>query len=503
MVRGVRRVGGVGVAGTALVAVGSLVTSVVPASSWVVDVPLTGWMRTSMPGRMVGLAVVVAGLGLLVRAWLSVGRSVLVDPIAWRHRVNRLAALWAAPLLLVPPLFSRDAWSYAAQGAMVARGFDPYSTGPGVLSGPIVEAVDPMWMWTPAPYGPIPLAYGGLLARLTLDPYVLMLAHRLLAVLGLWLIAISVPKLAEACRVHPTVTAWLVVANPLMIAHGIGAAHNDILMIGLACYAVTHAKAGRWGTAAVLAGAAAAVKLPGGLVVIAIAAVMSPLASRIRTRVASLAIAGVVAVVSLVTIGELTGVGSGWLSALGVPGMVKSPFSIANLVGLGTSGVLEWLGLDDAAQRAFGVFRLIGMLVTLAVLATVALRSSVHHAVRAVGIGLLVLVLLGPTAHDWYFLWCLPFLAVARPGRRVVTLLVGVSVILTIAAPLNSSLRGALVPIVVTTSLVLIVLGVLLGKVRTLQPELTQRQEPQGGTPSPPDAAPPRSTSLAGLAVPD
>jgi alpha-1,6-mannosyltransferase len=151
--------------------------------------------------------------------------------------------------------------------------------------------------------------------------------------------------------------------------------------------------------------------------------------------------------------------------------MVRSPFSVANLVGLGTSGVLEWLGFDEAAQHAFGVFRLIGMLVTLAVVATVALRSSVHHAVRAVGIALLVLVLLGPTAHDWYFLWCLPFLAASRPGRRVVTLLVSVSVILTIAAPLNSSLRGALVPIVVTTSLVIVVVGVLLDKVRTLQPE--------------------------------
>jgi alpha-1,6-mannosyltransferase len=44
-------------------------------------------------------------------------------------------------------------------------------------------------------------------------------------------------------------------------------------------------------------------------------------------------------------------------------------------------------------------------------------------------------------------------------------------VILTIAAPLNSSLRGAVVPIVVTTSLVVLVAGTLLGRLRTLQPE--------------------------------
>jgi alpha-1,6-mannosyltransferase len=463
-----------GLTGAVLVAAGGLVTSVVPASSWIGAIGL----RASMPGRMAGLAVVVAGLGLMVRAWLAIGRSLLADPIGWRHRVNRIAALWSAPLLLGPPLFSRDAWSYAAQGAMVAEGFDPYAAGPGVLSGRIVEAVDPMWLWTPAPYGPIPLWYGGLAARVTLDPYLLMLAHRLLAVLGLWLIAISVPRIAAACRANPSVTAWLVVANPLTIAHGVGAAHNDLLMIGLACYAVTHASAGRWGTAAVLAGTAAAVKLPGGLVVIAIAAVMSPLAARVRTRVASLVIAGTVALVSLATIGELTGVGSGWAGALGVPGRVRSPFSIANLAGLGTSGLLEWLGLEGPAGHAFAAVRLAGIVAALGLVAVLAVRSSVHHAVRGTGIALLAVVLLGPTAHDWYFLWCLPFLAAARPGRRLTTVLVGVSVILTIAAPLNSSLRGALVPIVVTTSLVVLVAGALLGRVRTLQPDSTRSADP-------------------------
>lgn len=43
----------------------------------------------------------------------------------------------------------------------VAEGYNPYDVSPGVLSGDIVEAVDPMWMQTPAPYGPLPLAYGG------------------------------------------------------------------------------------------------------------------------------------------------------------------------------------------------------------------------------------------------------------------------------------------------------------------------------------------------------
>lgn len=402
----------------------------------------------------------------MVWAWLSVGRDVLAGV---RHRITPLVIAWSAPLLLTPPLFSRDAWSYAAQGALVAKGFDPYAVGPGALSGHIVEAVDPMWMATPAPYGPVPLAYGGALARLTLDPYLLMLAHRALALLGIVLIAWAVPRLATACRVDPTIATWLVVANPALITHGLGAAHNDVLMLGIACSAFAVALTGHWGTAAVLAGAAAAVKLPGGLVVIAIAAVMSPLA-RPRLRLASLAIAGVVAVVTLATIGELTGVGSGWLSALGVPGLVRSPLSIANLIGLGAAALLSWLGENTAAKQALQLVRLVGMLTALALIAALGLRSSIHNAARAVGFALLAVILLGPTAHDWYFVWSLPFLAVARPGRRLTTALVGTSTILTIAAPLNSSLRGALIPTLVTTSLVLVVLATLLPNLPTLQP---------------------------------
>ncbi|MDX2968676.1 polyprenol phosphomannose-dependent alpha 1,6 mannosyltransferase MptB [Kribbella solani] len=455
-----------GVVGAVVVAVASLVTSVVPPSSWVAALPVTGDLRHSLAGRMLGLTFMVAGLGLMAWAWLTVGRRVMAGE---RLPLLRYVAYWSAPLLLAPPLFSRDAWSYAAQGALVAKGFNPYDVGPGVLSGHIVEAVDPMWMQTPAPYGPLPLAYGGLAAHLTMDPYLLMLAHRLLAVLGIVLIAWSVPRLATACRADPAFATWLVVLNPMLLTHGIGAAHNDVLMIGLACSAFALALTGRWGTAAVIAGVAAAVKLPGGLVVIAIAAVMSPLAGRLH-RFASLVIAGAVSVLTLVTIGALTGVGSGWLGALDVPGLVRSPFSIANLVGMAASGVLGWLGEDTAAAQALQIVRLVGMVAALGLIALLSLRSSIHYAARAVGIALLAVVVLGPSAHDWYFLWCMPFLAVARPGRRLTTIMTAVSLIFTIAAPLNSSLRGATIPILTTTALVIAVVLPLLNHVRTLHP---------------------------------
>ena len=39
--------------------------------------------------------------------------------------LNRIACIWAAPLLIGPPIFSRDLYSYAADGLMVHRHISP------------------------------------------------------------------------------------------------------------------------------------------------------------------------------------------------------------------------------------------------------------------------------------------------------------------------------------------------------------------------------------------
>ena len=68
------------------------------------------------------------------------------------------------PLLLAPPLFSRDIYSYAAQGEMMSHHISPYHYGPGVLgAAPSVTLVDHLWLNTPVPYGPLFMETDGLL----------------------------------------------------------------------------------------------------------------------------------------------------------------------------------------------------------------------------------------------------------------------------------------------------------------------------------------------------
>ena len=141
-----------------LVLVGGLGVSVLPGSTPLMQHALLPQVHGSEVGRMVSLGIVMLGLGLVASQWLSLCRHVAHASVL--HSEDREDALalvrhatlvWSAPLVLAPPLFSRDGWSYAAQGMLAKAGISPYEHGPSVLSGPIVEAVDPRWMETVTP----------------------------------------------------------------------------------------------------------------------------------------------------------------------------------------------------------------------------------------------------------------------------------------------------------------------------------------------------------------
>lgn len=163
-----------GVLGSVLVTLGGLVVATLPASTPLLGLDALVALRSTELGRTLGLTVVIGGLGILAAQWLRLCRSTAAgdrDPDDDLALVRRVAVWWSVPLVLAPPLFSRDGWSYPAQGALVAAGVSPYDHGPGVLAGAVAEAVDPRWTDTPAPYGPVPLLLGGVGASVTSDPW--------------------------------------------------------------------------------------------------------------------------------------------------------------------------------------------------------------------------------------------------------------------------------------------------------------------------------------------
>ncbi|HET9519253.1 MAG TPA: polyprenol phosphomannose-dependent alpha 1,6 mannosyltransferase MptB [Actinoplanes sp.] len=440
---------GRGVLGYLAVLAGGLVISVVPESAWAASLPPVSALRADLVGRMLGLTVVVAGLGLAAAAWLRlVQYAAAEDGHGAGERlglVRRATAAWSIPLLVAPPLFSRDGWSYAAQGEMTRLGLNPYVWTPSVLDGPIVEAVDPRWMDTPTPYGPLPLLWGAFAAQLTDDPWLLVIAHRVLALVGVALLLWAVPRLAGwAGRDRAAATA-IAVPSPLVLGHGVAGVHNDLLMVGLVAAALVVATERRgWVAGAVLAGLAAAVKLPGGLAGIGVAlltlGVNVPVGQRIRRLVQVAAVATSV----LWLVGVLGGVGSGWVHALGVPGEVRTPLSAVTQLGWLTGVLLTPAGAS--VEESVAVARLLGQVAAVAVLGRLALRTATGvpaTAVRCVALGLLVVVVLGPVVHHWYLLWCVPLLAACHLGRRASAALLGAGALPGLVGPLDSSLAGA------------------------------------------------------------
>lgn len=459
-----------GVVGSVLVLLGGLVVATIPPSAVVAQVDALTLLRGTPAGRMVGLVVVLVGLGLLASAWLHLCREAsratpaLVPGVVARIRLAVVA--WSLPLLLAPPLFSRDGWSYAAQGMLAHRGISPYHhgpwslVGPRSLPGPIVEGVDPRWMATPAPYGPVPLIGGDLAAGLSADPWLLVVAHRLMALAGLVLLAWAVPRLAQWCGANPALASGLVLASPLLVANGVAGLHNDLLMVGLMAAAVVVAREHGWVAGAVLAGLAAGVKLPGGLACVAVVLLTAPAAAGLAVRLRHTVRVGAVAVAALVVPGVVWGLGVGWIGALAVPGTLETPLSLPTLVGGWLDAVAGLVGLGTDDGTFLGLVRTLAQVALVVGVARVVLTrpaGSPRVAVQSLAVVMVAAVALSPVVHLWYFLWAVPFVAVLRLGRGATVAVVAVSLVGGLVAPLDSSLHGAYLAIVIGS---LVVAGV-------------------------------------------
>src|SRR5262249_62029951 len=99
-------------------------------------------------------------------------------------------------------------------------------------SAPLVTQVHPLWLHTPAPYGPVFLALAAAVVWGTGSHLVAgVLGMRLVALLSVAALAVVVPRLAPRYQVDPGQAVWLALLNPLVIVHVVAGVHNDALMI--------------------------------------------------------------------------------------------------------------------------------------------------------------------------------------------------------------------------------------------------------------------------------
>ena len=141
------------IAGALLIALSAARTNVLLPES---VRPVPGWLA-GVFGRGVldlGLGGLIAVLGLMFVSYTVAIRS--ADQLPARAVLFGVAGLLAL-VLLAPPLFSTDMFSYMAYGRVGALyGANPYLHGPSAFAlDPVYPFIAARWVSTPTAYGPL------------------------------------------------------------------------------------------------------------------------------------------------------------------------------------------------------------------------------------------------------------------------------------------------------------------------------------------------------------
>ncbi|MFG1870605.1 polyprenol phosphomannose-dependent alpha 1,6 mannosyltransferase MptB [Micromonospora arborensis] len=349
--------------------------------------PVSIWQAPDGPAT---LSCWLAGTALLVGAWWAMRAG--APSTRWAYAT---AGLWTVPLLVAPPLGSRDVYSYACQGWTYAHGVDPYALGVAAAGCPWSDTVAPIWRDTPAPYGPVFVLLAALAVSLGGGLTGAVVLLRVIAVAGLLLAAFCLPGLARAAGVPTRRAAWLALAGPLVGVHLVAGAHNDAVMLGLLLSGllIVVRRPGRPMAllfAGVLLGLAVTVKASAVVVVpfAALAAVHGRHTVRALLRDGGWLAGGLLA--ALLVTSVLSGLGFGWVGGLTHSGDSEQWTSPPTAVGLVVDYAGALVGRDPQAvpvARAVALLLLAGVLVVLWWRAWQTLRGLNDDQLRVAGVG--------------------------------------------------------------------------------------------------------------------
>ena len=485
-----------GATGTVLMAIGALGAGARP----VVQDPTFGVRLLNLPSRIqtVSLTMTTTGAVMMALAWLMLGRFVHGPRRMSRSQLDRTLLLWMLPLLIAPPMYSKDVYSYLAQSQIARNGLDPYEVGPAPglgLDHVFTSSVPSLWRETPAPYGPLFLWIGRGISALTGENVVAaVLSHRVVVLIGVGLIVWATPRLARRCGVAEVTALWLGAANPLLLMHLVAGIHNEALMLGLMLTGTeialrgisssepllprplrwphTRADWSRWAplglllAGTVLITLSSQVKLPG---LLALGFTAMALAHRWGGTWKAFLSAGVltmsVALAVTALVGWASGLGFGWLFTLGTANVVRSWMSPPTLLALATGQVGILLGLGDHTTAVLSLTRAMGVLI-IAIMVTWLLLAVLRgrlHPVGGLGVAMGATVLLFPVVQPWYLLWAIIPLAAwaTRPRFRIAT--IAVTLIVGIFGPTANGDRFALFQILNATLASAVIVLLLIG----------------------------------------
>ncbi|MGK2880988.1 MAG: alpha-(1-_6)-mannopyranosyltransferase A [Mycobacterium sp.] len=462
-----------GCLGAALITAGGLGAGSTRLHDPVLESLHLSWLRFGH-GLVVSSVLLWTGVGLLLVAWIWLGRSV-IDGTAREYTMIATTGFWLAPLLLSVPVFSRDTYSYLAQGALLRDGLDPYAVGPVENPNILLDDVSPIWSTTTAPYGPAFILVARLVTMVVGDNVVAgTMVFRLCMLPGLVLLIWAAPRVARQIGASGAAALWICVLNPLVIIHLMGGVHNEMLMVGLMMTGIAVTLSGRHVSGIALLTVGVAVKATAGLALPFMVWVWSrhlrqkwaeggARASPVKAFLVAMLSSTAVFVVVFAALSTLAGVGLGWLSALA--GSVKIinwltvPTAVANIV-----NAVGGLFLPLSFYAILEVARIVGIVIIAFALPALwwRLRHDDREALTGIFWVMAVVVLFVPAALPWYYTWPLAVVATVAQSPASIAAIAGFSTwIMVIFKPDGSHGMYSAVHVLIATSCALIAWYVL------------------------------------------
>ena len=400
-----------GFVGSLFMFIGSLGVGWLAPVSELRRVPLFIWMRAEAVGVALSIVLLAVGGMLLVRAWLRLGQRVRVwGPRARRATLTAIGA-WSLPMMFSVPLFSRDVYAYIGKGRLMVEGFNPYRNGISALSNYFQLGADKMWTEAPVPYGQLFLWIEQFVVWSTdVHPEASVMLFRLVALAGVVLCVIYVPKLAELHGVNPHRALWLTAANPLFLTNFIASVHNDSLMIGLALAGLYYAATRRVVRGIVLVTLSIAVK-PITIVFLPFVGLLwaGRDAGWLR-KIGFWALTAGLSLALLVLMSLVNGFGFGWINGLSAPGSISIWYAPVGLIGMVVGSLGSAFGLDGALLSA--VVANAGKLLAVGIAGWLILKGDYDRLMRRLTLAFAAVVLLSPIIQSWYVVWLIPLFAV-------------------------------------------------------------------------------------------
>ncbi|MDG3013432.1 alpha-(1-_6)-mannopyranosyltransferase A [Speluncibacter jeojiensis] len=432
---GLRRDALLGFVGACLITFGGFGSGALRERDPLLESMHLSWLRYGH-GQVLSAIALWAGVLMMITAWVRLGRSTMAGRVALRD-LRWILAMWIVPLLISVPVFSRDAYSYLAQGALLRDGFNPYKVGPVVNPGPLLENVSTIWTTTTAPYGPVFIMVARLVTTITGNHVVAgVLLLRLAMLPGLALAVWAIPRLARRLGGSPAVAVWLAVLNPLVLIHLIGGVHNEMLMVGLLTAGIAAVLERKHVLGIAIVTVAVAVKATAGVALpflvwmwmvhrredAEVAGEPQPNWLRSFARTAGASIAIFVVVFGAASLAA--GVGLGWVNALAGSNKIINWLTLPTILG----HVVTWfspLGL----MSVLPVTRLICEIAfaVIFVVLVVRFRHTTRQAMIGIVLAMTAVVTLSPAALPWYYSWPLAMVAGLALSPRVLATLVGLS----------------------------------------------------------------------------